>query len=125
MQTMNNGRRAFTLVEIMIVVGIIGLLAALAIPNLLRARATSQTKVCIDNLRIIDGAKQQWALEHHAAPTSTPAATDIQPYMGRSTQGLMPTCPADGFQTFATSYNMNNCGMQPTCQIDTNHVLPP
>ena len=53
----------FTLVEIMIVVAIIGLLAAIGIPNFVKARETAQTNACINNLRVIDEAKQQWALE--------------------------------------------------------------
>jgi len=56
-------KNGFTLVEIMIVVAIIGLLAAIAIPNFVTARQTSQTNAGINNLRQIDGAKQQWAVE--------------------------------------------------------------
>ena len=64
MKTNKTSRKAgFTLVEIMIVVAIIGLLAAIAIPNFIKARATSQQNACINNLRQIDGAINEWALE--------------------------------------------------------------
>ena len=124
-------RSGFTLVEIMIVVAIIGLLAAIAIPNFIHARTTSQTNACINNLRQIDSVKQQWALENKQIPTVTPAATDIQPYLGRGTGGTIPWCPLDSTETFATSYTMNNIQTPPLCNIGgssasvvTNHVLP-
>ena len=69
----------FTLVEIMIVVAIIGLLAAIAIPNFVRARTQSQKNACINNLRQIDGAVQQWALENKKASTESAGFTDDQP----------------------------------------------
>src|ERR1700712_4952175 len=92
-------QHGFTLVEIMIVVAIIGLLAAIAIPNFVRARTTSQQNACINNLRQIDGAKQQWALENKAAATASPVDTDIQPYLGRGGAGTVPTCPSDSSST--------------------------
>jgi prepilin-type N-terminal cleavage/methylation domain-containing protein len=113
----------FTLVEIMIVVAIIGLLAAIAIPNFVRARTTAQQNACINNLRQVDGAKQQWALENKAAATALPALTDIQPYLGRGTAGTTPTCPADSAKTFTTSYGMGDLQTAPTCLINTNHAL--
>src|ERR1700710_1122534 len=116
-------KAGFTLVEIMIVVAIIGLLAAIAIPNFVRARTTAQQNACINNLRQLDGAKQQWALENKAAQTATPDVTDIAPYLGRGAAGTSPTCPSDAAQAFASSYVMNNLATAPTCKINTtNHV---
>ena len=108
----------------MIVVAIIGLLAAIAIPNLVRSRSTSQTNTCIDNIRMLDASKQQWALEHGAVATTIPQATDIQPYLGRG-DGELPVCPVDSQQSFATSYEMQNCQTSPECRIlPTVYVLP-
>jgi prepilin-type N-terminal cleavage/methylation domain-containing protein len=118
MKINTNRKWGFTLVEIMIVVAIIGLLAAIAIPNFVRARTTSQQNACINNLRQIDGAKQTWALENRASQTSTPAIANIQPYLGRGTAGTAPTCPADSSSTFATSYSLNDLQSAPACLVN-------
>jgi prepilin-type N-terminal cleavage/methylation domain-containing protein len=124
MQAMKQGRRAFTLVEIMIVVAIIGLLAAIAIPNFIRSRTTSETNLCIDNLRMLDAAKQQWALERGQISTAVPQATDLQPYLGRGA-GVLPTCPLDPNLSFSTSYSVLDCQTRPVCLIVSSaHVLP-
>lgn len=107
----NTSRKAgFTLVEIMIVVAIIGLLAAIAIPNFVKARASSQKNACIANLKQIEGAKATWYLETKA-PAATPCAlTDIvgtDKYIAQT-----PTCPGGG-----TPYVPGTLTVQPVCSL--------
>lgn len=104
--------------EVMIVVAIIGFLAAIAIPCLTKARSTSQMNTCINNLHQIGSAEQQWALEKGQQNTAVPQSADIAPYINRAgTVAGLPYCPIDPTKGFDTSYTINACNVVPTCQI--------
>ena len=122
MKTQQSRKSGFTLVEIMIVVAIIGLLAAIAIPNFVKARATAQKNACIANLKQIDGAVQQWALEQKKVASDTYALTDtdLLAYMKGSTLPGNGTCPAGG--TYGAGATVS---ASPTCTLSTSqgHTL--
>ncbi|MGA2245295.1 MAG: type II secretion system protein [Verrucomicrobiota bacterium] len=121
--TKTPGRAGFTLVEIMIVVAIIGLLAAIAIPNFVTARARAQANACINNLRQIDGAANQFALEQNKKTGDTiNFPNDLTPYIKLNATGGIPACPAGG------TYSDPSVGAQPQCSlantVSPGHYLP-
>jgi len=78
---LNRKRKGFTLVEIMIVVAIIALLATIAVPNFLRVRKRSQATRILEEMRLIEGAKDQWALEKNKSSADKPTGADLAPYV--------------------------------------------
>ncbi len=72
-------RKGFTLVEIMIVVAIIGLLAAIAIPNFIKAREMAEKNACVANLKQIQGAIQVWAIDKGKGDADVPTQGDLVP----------------------------------------------
>jgi prepilin-type N-terminal cleavage/methylation domain-containing protein len=117
-------KKGFTLVEIMIVVAIIGIIIAIAVPAFLRARENARGRACQENLSKIDGAKEQYALEKRLtnnapAPDMTDLAGDNTKYIKR-----IPVCPGGG------SYDVLPIGTDPTCSVGVvtnfvDHVLNP
>jgi prepilin-type N-terminal cleavage/methylation domain-containing protein len=117
MKVSTSRKSGFTLVEIMIVVAIIGLLAAIAIPNFVKARTASQKNACIANLKQIQGAKATWALENKKVDTDTPADTDL--FGNTQYIRTKPQCPGGG------TYTLNNVATDPACSLSASfHVLP-
>lgn len=101
-------------INIALAVVCIPLLMAIAIPNFVKARDTAMANACINNLRQIDAAKQEWALEHGKKPDDVPTTQDLLPYLKNQ---KIPVCPAGG------TYTIGKVSTPPTCTV-TNHVLP-
>lgn len=109
--------QGFTLVEIMIVVTIIGLLIAIAVPNFLQAREASRAKSCTANLREIDTAKQQYMLDKNVSTFANATSGDttlggLAPLYVRS----LPKCPLGG------TYSTGDENFSPSCSLATSDV---
>jgi len=108
--------RGFTLLELMIVISVLGLLVALAVPNFLKTRTHARKQICIENLAQIESAKQLWGLENQKTDGDKAELADLvgtTSYMKHT-----PDCPAGG------DYDTQVIGVVPTCSI-SGHVLPP
>ncbi len=107
----------FTLIEIMIVVLIIGILIAIAIPNFVAAREAGRAKTCVNNLKQINSAQQQWAMDNHI-PAGTPITGGLPTLIGASLYiKQTPMCPSSGTYSVGTTVDA-----APTCSIGTNSI---
>ncbi len=117
---MKRGREAdgFTLVEIMIVVAIVALLAAITIPNFVRSRTTSRQSLCINNLRLVAAAKDQAGLELGMLEADSPTTAELYPYLKYTPliNGL-PKEPENG------TYTIGPISSDPTCSVGGGHKL--
>jgi Tfp pilus assembly protein PilE len=104
-------KRRYGVVEWASIIAILALLAAIAIPNFVKARTTACKNACIPNLKQIDGAIQQWALENKKAGTATVTLTDILPFLKGS---ALPICPAAG------TYVLSTVSATPRCTQSAN-----
>jgi len=97
------------LVVLPVIIGIVGLLAAIAIPSFVKARQTSQVNACINNMRVIDSAKEQAAMAQRSSDGDVLPGAQISPYMKGGLESAM--CPAGGV------YTVNSVGTDPECSI--------
>jgi general secretion pathway protein G len=109
MKTRKRAVAGFTLLEIMIVVAIIGLLAAIAIPNWAKTRSRAQIDTCRENLSQIETAKQLWGLETGKTTGDEPAEAEL--FGAGLYLKSTPECPAGG------AYTVNPIGTDSTCTI--------
>ena len=113
LQKLHKNRGGFTLVEIMIVVAIIALLAAIAVPNFLRARKRSQATRILEDLRMIDSAIDQYAIETNKTSGNAVSWSDVQSYLKQGTQ-LWNSGGADMLGNSFGSFSVDTIPVVPT-----------
>jgi prepilin-type N-terminal cleavage/methylation domain-containing protein len=108
----NHTRRGFTLVEIMIVVAVIALLAAIAVPGFLRARKRSQATRILNDLRLIDSATDQYAIETNKITGANPVFSDLKVYLKKG--GILYNSGKDLFSNDYGPFTVDSLPRVPT-----------
>lgn len=104
-------KKGFTLVEVMIVVSLIAMLLAIAAPSFVKTRDTARTNACLSNLKALDGAKMQWAMERQKNDGDTVTWVEIAPsYMKKQVN-----CP------WGYNYTLQPIGVPPYCPVVGHH----
>ena len=98
-------RRAFTLVEIMIVILIIGILLAIAVPQFMKSREASQQKACWSNQQKLEAAKHMWMMDYGRPSSDAPAIADLVPEYLK----LEPKCPTGAIYTIGNGLSPVVC----------------
>ncbi|MBL8067673.1 MAG: prepilin-type N-terminal cleavage/methylation domain-containing protein [Armatimonadetes bacterium] len=107
-------RRAFTLVEIMIVVMIIGIILMIAVPSWMRIREKTQITSCMENLRVINEAKAHWGMENNMGSNDTPTEADLAPVYLKK----YPKCPGSG------TYTIGDISTEASCSVHGTRSVP-
>jgi prepilin-type N-terminal cleavage/methylation domain-containing protein len=118
-------RSGFSLFEMMVVIAIIGVLTAILAPSIMKASISTRQKVCINNLRQIDHAIQQWSLETKALSTDIVTHSNLVTYLR-----VLPVCPSLHEGTFLSDYGMTFVKDPSFCVVNNSlegspHVLTP
>jgi general secretion pathway protein G len=105
-----------------VIIALVGVFVFIALPSFIKARSTSSQNACINNLRQIEAAKNEWALENSKTNGVVATENDIKPYIKLDSKGNIPKCPQGG------TYTIGKVGENPTCSLGTTvapaHVLP-
>lgn len=116
----SKSKPSFSSLGVVTILGILALVALVAIPNFIRARTDSASNACVNNLRNIEAAKQQWGLENNKTNLDDIVTwNDVTPYLGRGVSGSLVSiyCPKDQSKQCSNSYTLGNLSTKPKCKI--------
>jgi hypothetical protein len=110
----SSANSAFTLIEVTVLTGILGLLLTLAVPNFVKSREDAQRQLCIHNLNQIDAAKLNWAMKSGMGSGEEPYEDELAPFFANQ---RMPLCPAGGEYDFGPVSEPALCSL-----VDDGHL---
>ena len=123
MKEIEGSQRAFTLVEVMIVVAVLAMLAAIAIPSFVRARKRAQASSTLESLRMIAGAKEQYAIENSKGGSLTPEPADLVPYVKNGTRLYTDLLAGQAMDAIGNPMTINTLDQPPKVSPTTRSAL--